>query len=596
MKSVKIPNKTHFFMKNDNRINIIENLSKINIFVGENNSGKSRLLRNVLYYRIEYEPNWFSLEKLNETLQLLIDDIRNYYSKKGLEIHPAISQALPKIQSVYPEDLNYFDPISKLKAIIEEFQNHTNQEINGHSLSKIGTDLMKIFDNRLAELPPEVNNEDSSLFFRIYIPVIRGLIPLYATNEDVDIYQARIKKDYFTESFTSIEIFTGLGAYKIIENYNRGDPEERELIKDYQQFLSYNFFNGDSVELIPKINSEVLWIKVGNWAEHPIYQLGDGLQTIIIATLPLFLNRNKKVLYVIEEPEKLLHPGFQRKLLETFIHDSRFDNCQFFITTHSNHLLDLSLDYSEISIFSVRKERSKGEVKNEIPTFLIENLSFGDRSALELLGVRNSSIYLSNCTIWIEGVTDRRYLRHYLELYFDEHSDSKKYLEDIHYSFLEYGGSNITHYSFLDNDEKPIHVERICGRLFLIADHDTGKEKRFEKLKENLGNRFYPLKCREIENLISKSVLLKIIQDYEKCVPDMKPFYESDYKNEPLGRFINEKLNKSNRSYQDDSGTVKNKPGFCQKAINYIKTWDDMSDEAQMISKMLYEFIESNNS
>ena len=31
-----------------------------------------------------------------------------------------------------------------------------------------------------------------------------------------------------------------------------------------------------------------------------------------------------------------------------------------------------------------------------------------------------------------------------------------EYKEDYHYSFVEYGGNNITHWSFLDKEETPI--------------------------------------------------------------------------------------------------------------------------------------------
>ena len=60
---------------------------------------------------------------------------------------------------------------------------------------------------------------------------------------------------------------------------------------------------------------------------------------------------------------------------------------------------------------------------------------------LDLLGVRNSSVFLSNCVIWTEGVTDRMLLRKLLELFTDF-----SYLEDRHYSFAEYGGSNLENF------------------------------------------------------------------------------------------------------------------------------------------------------
>jgi len=169
----------------------------------------------------------------------------------------------------------------------------------------------------------------------------------------------------------------------------------------------------------------------------------------------------------------------------------------------------------------------------------------------------------------------------------------------LHYSFVEYSEGNITHWSFLDKEEteNTINVDRLCSRLFLIADRDEGKEKRHQALKEKLGSRFYLLKAGEVENLISKKVLLAVIKDYEGEDPDIQYFNELDYKDEPLGEFIEKKLNKKKRkgSYSADSGTISSKHQFSKKAIKYTEQWDDLSNEAKSICERIYEFITEHN-
>ena len=293
----------------------------------------------------------------------------------------------------------------------------------------------------------------------------------------------------------------------------------------------------------------MLKVKIGDEKEKKIYNLGDGIQSIIIMTLPLYLHKdeignNENTLVFIEEPEHLLHPGLQRKLIDTF-NDKRFNNFQFFITTHSNHFLDVTLDYDSVSIFSLRKKLDDNDNDEKTPNFLIEDVSYGDTSTLEQLGVRNSSVFLSNCTIWIEGVTDRKYIKKYFDIYqkhlkkkakkyLREHSDEKfdfiEFREDYHYSYVEYSGNNITHWSFLDDETEldnvaKINVERLCGKVCLIADRDNlkvekGEEKpqkveRFEKLQKQIGNRFYPLNCKEIENTLSKNTIAEVVKYYE---------------------------------------------------------------------------------
>ena len=111
-------------------------------------------------------------------------------------------------------------------------------------------------------------------------------------------------------------------------------------------------------------------------------------------------------------------------------------------------------------IFTFRKKLSQEEETDEqTPTFIVESVESGNSSSLELLGVRNSSVFLVNATIWVEGITDRWYLRKMLDSYMEYLKEdgflSLSLEEDVHYSFVEYGGNNITHWSFLDNEEHP---------------------------------------------------------------------------------------------------------------------------------------------
>ena len=87
----------------------------------------------------------------------------------------------------------------------------------------------------------------------------------------------------------------------------------------------------------------MLFIKIGN-DERPIYDWGDGTQQLIIILFSLFIHKDEKdSLFFIEEPEIYLHPGILRKFIEV-INSDVFPNHQYFITTHSNIVLDTSAD------------------------------------------------------------------------------------------------------------------------------------------------------------------------------------------------------------------------------------------------------------
>ncbi|MDK2890635.1 MAG: hypothetical protein PWR21_1267 [Methanoculleus sp.] len=596
--------------QNDIKEKSLKNLSKLNIFIGENNSGKSRLIRELVSSDFGYYPKEYSFDRLNECIEKIRSEITEFAEKHHIDEMRSTRNVLSVIKQL--QDIEQLHRTTNLLEILESLREAVEKMVqsNAHYTStpiteaKVGKTFADIIDRCMLELSEDyVTLLQPHSFSRIYIPILRGLRPI-EKNGDVydytDLYVRRTLKDYFQDNFNGFDIFTGLKAYKQVKEHLLGNLHQRKLIREYEEYLS-EFFDGKPVALIPSENpEEVLVIKIGDEQERPIFELGDGIQSLIIITMPLFLHRNEDVLLFVEEPELLLHPGLQRKLLETLMQQKGFERFQYFITTHSNHFLDITLDFPDISIYSVKKTFDESTAEEKKPEFVVENLSHGDRSALEQLGVRNSSVYLSNCTIWVEGITDRLYLRWYLEVFYEKFDNKEKFKEDFHYSFVEYSGSNITHWSFLDNEEEPISVDRLCGRLFLIADRDDGtstaKIARHAKLKSVLEDRFYVFDCKEIENQLSPSVLKRVLKSYgedETCLPAIN---QEEYKDKNLGQYIEDILGeqKKRKGSYIDGNTISDKVGFCRKAISHIETWDDLSPEAQLLTEKLFDFILAN--
>jgi len=607
----------------------IENLSKVNIFVGGNNSGKSRLLR----YLFSIEKDQFLIDEINlmevnhfiESLKSklqkcitspnssvvdvngVLNDVNQLnllvWITKGEPFLKPLSQLIDKLQGIATiptgssPDISTRAMMSNPNALWQQIQPTFN------ALTQEYKDMFQQIQSKL--------DKDVIEFQKMYIPTLRGLrgMPIQDKDRFKDFYAIRTVKDYFladTErvpesDYTRFNIFTGLTLYDEVTDLLLGDMQERRIVTEFQNFLSESFFDGAEVVLIPKRKHDVLNVRIGN-EEKPIYDLGDGIQSIIVMTFPMFRYEAQNMLFFIEEPEQYLHPGMQRKFLQTLF---RFDKHQFFITTHSNHLLDLTLDFSKVSVYKF----TKNVTEDEEPNFAVENVSNEDTSVLELLGVQKSSVMLSNCTIWVEGITDRLYLRRYFDLYQKYvNGGEAPFKEDIHFSFVEYGGGNITHWSFLDeessdSDTRGINVDRLCSRLFLIVDSDGGKKGgRMERLQQKLGDTFYCLPCREVENLISAKVLKCVIASYEGLSVEQVEFHnpqftEKDYAKEYLGKFIEEQLVTKLRkgSYMADSGTVSRKTDFCRRALNYIRHYEDMSTSAIQLCKKLYNFVRSCN-
>lgn len=586
----------------------ISNLSKINIFVGTNNSGKSRMLRllsseeNLLFL-----PASFNLHNLNEIIESFKTDLVSILDSKRIVAYGSLRKEDIEgiqVQSFIKESDNILYEVHNL---IENIKNmNGSPSVTPAAYTRIRPDhaaiqsALKDIANTFHEEAQDLFKEKSINFKRVYIPTLRGL---RGFENNHNYYLTRTQKDYFPNNARP-EIFTGLELYEEVKNLLLGDLNDREKITDFQKFIGDSFFEGQEVALIPNIKSDVLYVKIGNEKEYPIYNLGDGIQSLVILTFPLFKYRGENLLFFIEEPELYLHPGMQRKFLEIITH-KQFDGYQYFLTTHSNHFLDMTLDMDKMSIYSFNKELENIDTREKNAIFIVENVSNEEHNVLKMLGVKNSAVFLSNCTIWVEGITDRFYIRHFLNLYQSSLENASTYKEDIHYSFVEYSGNNITHWSFLDDEKhdgeetvKSINESKVCGTLFLVADKDSEKkEVRHSKLAQALGDRYYCLDCREIENLLTPLTLKNVIAKYEKTeVSDLdfnKRFSNKTYKNQPLGKFIEEIISNKKRqgSYSSASGTVSDKVGFCKKAIAEMKNFEELSDEAKKLTEELYKFI-----
>jgi hypothetical protein len=470
---------------------------------------------------------------------------------------------------------------------------------------KIGENFMKKFSDIMGE---KIDGK------RYYIPILRGMRPL--DDKHTNLYRERTGNDYFDKNSLSenMQIFTGLELYQTLKEKLLGEPNERKLVREFENFLSINFFERKEVTLIPKEKSpKVVHIKIGNEPQYPIYKLGDGLQNLIICTFNIFMEKETRCLFFIEEPDMFMHPSLQRSFLEVL---SKYDQHQYFITSHSNHFLDMTIDFANISVFHFSKH------EDTQPQFHIRPSSPSDRQILLDLGVRNSSVFITNATIWVEGITDRLYLKAYMKKYIDEleRSDSEKYRElgklkeDYHYSFVEYQGTNLTHWSF-DPDEKAtkeIKASYVCAHAFLIADGDVAtKGDRKQVYTDMLGDRFHLLGVKEIENLIPIEILRKVVaekfkeyegniehinyEDYAKLDTPIGQYLDSLLKAIPEGKTVFAAINKS-KTKSEGSGTIKSKGTFCDDAIKFMQNSEwALTDELKAICEKIFDHIITQN-
>jgi len=592
------------------KLEALDGLKKVNIFVGANNCGKSRMMRKIA---------------TDKTSQLLLDNNVSYtdskYAKDFMKSVERLNAKLSDEQKIpfnvepgYSTSDVYFEGKSAYAKAIS-LDNNISTPYH-YEKSQVQSDFGRLKQSLTVH---DYHRQRLTAYPIIYIPILRGIEKFdsyfdslwVATDSSMNSlsmtevqrkaigkFQNNAKKVYMNKTKKVYEIdekriFTAENLYDEIVDKLLGIEQERQFVKEFESFLSDKFFNGSRIAITPIKSKGYLNIKIGDSPERALHNLGDGIKQLITIFYKIFEKRNDETIFLIEEPDINLHPGFQRQLLEILLSDA-FPKHQYFITTHSNHLLDSCFGDRDVAIFSFQNMGEEGE------KFRVIKTASGDISILDSLGVNNSSVFLANCTIWVEGLSDKILISKMLKMYLKNEGLDEKLKEDIHYSFVEYEGGNIVHWDFVGSDEAGdfSHALSITNRLFVICDNDNdGKQERKKALQKVFGDRYYEHEAREMENTVKLEVLEKtLFGSNEVKYKDGGELRRGEYdsKEKYLGEHIDETY-ELGRKYAGESGTIRDKIKFAKRLALNINTVEDLSAHNLDLCGKITDFIRQSN-
>ncbi|MCE6235429.1 AAA family ATPase [Acinetobacter pittii] len=593
-------------------------IKRLNFFIGKNNAGKSRFLRNLFSTTTTSHRYQIKLFRQLLSISYELEFNKEYEYLKTRQPYHDFHAQIKALQDTMKNSVE--SSADQYKYCLE----HLNK-MNLLNIFEINEHLNNLRNNFREQYQESLEvNIDSEKF---YLPILRGMRPVTEI-DNKQPYIERAQKDYFKniQKFNAKNIITGECLYYELKVHLLGEPEQRDLIKNYENKLSQYFFDNDPISLIPKHDQDVVNIKIGSDKQFPISELGDGLQQAIILTYEAFTKKDEVYSFFIEEPELHMHAGMVRQLMNFYLNETKH---YYFFTTHSNHLLDMADESDQVIIQKfVKQPKFEDPREFEFKIYRCDR----DRDLLASLGVKPSSVYLANCTIWVEGITDRLYVTKYMEKYLSELENSdleqykkyRRFMPNYHYTFVEYAGSNLTHWSFSDDyadhlEDKGLSAKAVASEMLLIADGDIqGKADRVRILKSELNKEnYYILECKETENTLPKASIVRVAKvRFPRMKPETKKSYDIsfidditdenyfDHANYGIGKLIDSKIKKPSSTTKKTAfadgngvGTIKYKLDFCREII---KDFDENPDwqltpKAKALCERIFKHIEKCN-
>lgn len=479
--------------------------SKINLIVGQNNSGKSNVL---LFLKLHFKK---VLEAISSGGSFSFDSLDLHIGTQNSEAIVALAMPLSgqAFQTVEGK-LREHHTREALSAVLKSAsltggdsvaffvfdQTSSGFKLDQTLVEKIAKEQV-ISDGDWHDLWKELTGQSRGDLNVHWIPETLSYISRYLLSPPkVTLIPAirRIDRGSINE-----EDYSGLGLIEKLAKLQHPSIKERHLrerFNDINRFLQSVLGDSDAELEVPD-DRDMILVHMDD-RTLPLSSLGTGIHEVTILAAAATALTNEVI--CIEELELHLHPLLQRKLIR-YLHGHT--NNQYFITTHSAHLLDTP----GATIFHTRLQNGATTIER------VESPAAKSRVCVDL-GYRASDLLQANCVIWVEGPSDRIYLKHWIQ------SVDSTLVEGVHYSIMFYGGRLLSHLTANDPEVTEfISLRRLNRFIAIVIDSDRSKARGLlNKTKIRVRDEFnegpgfaWITKGREIENYLPASIMAKAV-------------------------------------------------------------------------------------
>lgn len=281
--------------------------------------------------------------------------------------------------------------------------------------------------------------------------------------------------------------------------------------------------DGEFTELVVRLHDRPTGAELdGKWEVYlaepskdlvPLSKSGSGLKTVLLVLLGLLVVpklRNVdpgKIVWAFEELENNLHPTLLRRLLSYLERWATNNAATLFVTTHASVALDVFGSSPNAQILHVRHDGAQASVS-------VVGAHFDRIGVVAELGARPSDLLQANGIVWVEGPSDWVYLTRWIDLL-----SQGRLREGRDYQCAFYGGSLLARAQFVSPEaaeQELVNLLRVNNNIIVVCDGDRATPKarvkdRVRRIRAEVrripGAHIWVTAAREIENYLTGDVL-----------------------------------------------------------------------------------------
>ncbi len=486
--------------------------TKVNFFIGRNNSGKSNILYFLRYHYAlilgRQDPGFKDVDRhigsssgkgAVELALKIGSENYNAITKRHEErigCNPRLTQLIEKI--LQSETLSHSTGLAWFR-----YEQTDRNNLSPDLLDEILKEFVLTNSDWSTLWQALTRNIGGDLRHQLIPETLHSLSPVLVPAPKIELIPA-VRK--VTKGDWSEGVYSGAGLIDRLmqlQNPTFARLADTKAFEKINSFLQSVTGSHDAQIRIPHDKSTIM-VEMDD-KTLPLDSLGTGIHEVVILAAAATVLQEQVL--CLEEPELHLHPLLQKQLVQYLMKET---NNQYFISTHSAHLLDAP----DAAVFHVWLQEGQSRVE-------LVSTDAGKSRICDDLGYRASDLLQANSVIWVEGPSDRIYINNWLR------AIAPDLIEGLHYAIMFYGGRLLSHLTAEDAEVNDfISLRRLNRHIAIVIDSDRSKSRdRINSTKRRVRDEFdngpgfaWITKGREIENYVSMDILENAIKTIHRNV------------------------------------------------------------------------------